>query len=306
MNDNYAVDMYRIGKLGMTVPGTTSACGAVIPKVLPVMTVPGTTSACGAVIPKAIKLFTVVPGTSSAAGAVIPKVLPVMAVPGTSSATGAVIPKVIKPLTVVPSTTSQALAPTVHASATVTLTVLEIETAPGIPTVLASVEITPSPIDMETSPLDATAPISIQYITTSVISPEIYIRDPSDIVVWDGSFVYDITLDERSDIKVFGVAQKPDGSPYNLNFAEIDWNVRNKAGDILISRSTTDGSIIIDSPENGSFHFYLSHVDTDFDFEPTIKNPVVLRHEARIKKAGSEYVGIRGRMFVQPSQTGGS
>ena len=270
----------------MPVPGTSSASSVPIPQVTkPLTTVPTTSSGSNVPVPQVTKPLTVVPSTSSGANVPTPKVTPgVLTCPGTSSGTGAVLPKVTKVITTVPDATAAA----------------------GIVTARPSIIIYPSVVPSEAATL-APARLHIDaLITTVVIGAEAYVLTPEDIVIWDGSFQPDLTIDEATDIKIYGVAKNPDGSPYNLATATIEWNMRDHNGDILALKSTADGSIIIDSPELGMFHFSLTHVDTDWDLEPTIKNPVVARHEARVINGAEQFVGLRGKVFIMPSQTEGS
>ncbi len=140
-------------------------------------------------------------------------------------------------------------------------------------------------------------------LTLTVNETEIYAVDVSDIVIWSGTFVADFNLDERTDLKVYGIAQKSDGSPYPLDGVTIEWNMRDKHGTILVTKSTSDGSIMIEDSASGMFSFNLTTTDTDFNLEPTYERPAVCRQEARIIEGEDEYVGARGRIFVMPSQT---
>jgi hypothetical protein len=265
------------------VPGTSSASNKPTPQVGPTMSCPGTSSAALVPTPKVNVTSMPCPGGTADPVAVTPKVSPgILTCPGTTSATGAVLSKVTK-IMPVPDATAAA----------------------GIVTALPSIAIYPAVVNAEAYALDPSLTIDA-LVATVVIGSETYVLDPSDIVVWDGSFSTDLTLDEATDIKIYGVAKNPDGSPYNLATATIEWNMRDHNGDILALKSTADGSIIIDSPELGMFHFSLTHVDTDFNLEPTIKKPVVARHEARVIDGAEQFVGLRGRVFIMPSQTGGS
>jgi hypothetical protein len=265
------------------VPGTSSASNKPTPQVGPTMSCPGTSSAALVPTPKVNVTSMPCPGGTADPVAVTPTVSPgILTCPGTTSATGAVLSKVTK-IMPVPDATAAA----------------------GIVTALPSIAIYPAVVNAEAYALDPSLTIDA-LVATVVIGSETYVLDPSDIVVWDGSFSTDLTLDEATDIKIYGVARNPDGSPYNLATATLEWNMRDHTRAILAHKSTADGSIIIDSPELGMFHFSLSHTDTDFDLEPTIKKPVIARHEARVINGAEQFVGLRGRVFIMPSQTGGS
>ena len=127
---------------------------------------------------------------------------------------------------------------------------------------------------------------------------EIYFPDITDVSIaaLDWSYVEVLTT-------VVGTEIRPTTPTIEAHIVpRIDWNLRDHNGDILIAKSTADGSISIDSAV-GTFHFDLTHDETDFHLEPTIKKPVICRHEARLMIGSKEYVGMRGKAFVMPSQT---
>jgi hypothetical protein len=182
--------------------------------------------------------------------------------------------------------------------------VVEIEAAQINPTLALYSTVTTEVNEIEIYSLDATAPISVQYITVTVDEIEINAIDVADIVIWAGEFVSDFNLDERTDLKVYAFAKDKNGDPYDLTGVVINWNMRNPQGAILCTKSTSDGSITVDSESNGTFWFLLRDTETDFNLEPTPERPVVCRHEARLIHGEDEYIGVRGRAFVRPSQTG--
>jgi hypothetical protein len=215
--------------------------------------------------------------------------------------------------------------PSFTIDASLTTTVVASEAAPIsiIPSIV--VVITTTVVEPVASVVDPTAPISLQTLTTVVVATEareidpsftidcsltltvneteIYAVDVSDIVIWSGTFVADFNLDERTDLKVYGIAQKSDGSPYPLDGVTIEWNMRDKHGTILVTKSTSDGSIMIEDSASGMFSFNLTTTDTDFNLEPTYERPAVCRQEARIIDGSNQFVGLRGRAFIMPTQT---
>jgi hypothetical protein len=312
-----------------TVPGTTSAAGAATPKVSPAtMAVPGGTAGPGAVATQIAKAMTV-PGGGAAPGAVTVLISPAtMPCPGGAADDGAVTPQVSKampvpggvaddgavaiqvlPWEVMPCPGGVADDGAVTPSIAKAMTVPGGAADAGIVSVYVGIVLTPAVVSSEMNVLDPTLHIDA-LVTTVVINSEVYAIEPSDIIIWvpptDAEVVSDLTVDEATDKTIYGFAKYADGEPYNLATATIEWNMRDHNGDILALKSTADGSIIIDVPELGMFHFKLSHGETDWDLEPTIKNPIVARHEARIIDGDKQFVGLRGRVFIMPSQTEGS
>ena len=117
---------------------------------------------------------------------------------------------------------------------------------------------------------------------------------------------FDIPMDERSSLIVKVNTKHPDGTPRDITGASIVWNAMHN-GELVISRSTAATTIALGEPVGGMityFTFTLFPADTDLPDEVGYGAAIVYTHEARITMSDTEqYLAIRGKMFIMPSQT---
>jgi hypothetical protein len=117
---------------------------------------------------------------------------------------------------------------------------------------------------------------------------------------------FDIHIDERASLTVKVNTKKPDGTPRDVTGATIEWNATHNDVE-EITKTTEDGTIQYGTPVEGEiryFAFTFLPDDTVLPDESEYGTPVLYRHEARVYLDAKEFVAIRGRLFITPSQTG--
>jgi hypothetical protein len=117
---------------------------------------------------------------------------------------------------------------------------------------------------------------------------------------------FDIPMDERTSISVKVNTKHPDGSSRDITGASIVWNATHN-GEIVITKSTADATIILGDPVDGRITYFtltLLPANTDLPDTAEYGTAVVYHHEARLTMSDTkQYLGIRGRMLIMPSQT---
>jgi hypothetical protein len=117
----------------------------------------------------------------------------------------------------------------------------------------------------------------------------------------------DINIDERATLAVKINLVTPTGVLRDITGYSITWNATFN-GDIVIGPKSTDlGNIVLGTPDINdvisSFSITFLPADTPLPDTKTYGVPIIYDHEARLTKASNQYIGIRGRMFIMPSQT---
>jgi hypothetical protein len=85
----------------------------------------------------------------------------------------------------------------------------------------------------------------------------------------------------------------------------VEWNATQN-GEVKISKNSNDGTIVLGDPVAGRItYFTITLLPDETILESTAEygTAVVYHHEARITVDTKEYLAIRGRMFIMPSQT---
>ena len=117
---------------------------------------------------------------------------------------------------------------------------------------------------------------------------------------------FDIPMDERTSLTIKVNTKYPDGSPRDITGASIVWNADHN-GEQVIEMSTDDATIVLGDPVDGRityFSFTLLPANTDLPDDAQYGTAVVYTHEARITMSDAkQYLAIRGKMFIMPSQT---
>ena len=119
------------------------------------------------------------------------------------------------------------------------------------------------------------------------------------------SSVVDFDIDERCTLTVIVNTKKPDGTARDITGATIEWEATHNG--IVKSTKTIGAGITLGTPASGLITYFTISIlptDTILDDNAEYGTPVVWFHEARIVLTTSEFIAIRGRMFVIPSQTG--
>jgi hypothetical protein len=115
----------------------------------------------------------------------------------------------------------------------------------------------------------------------------------------------DINIDERASLTVNIHLFTPAGDPRDITDYDITWNATFN-GDILIPKSTDAGNITLADPVNGiinTFSISFLPTDTPLPDTKTIGVPIIYDHEGRLTYTSQSWIGIRGRLFIMPSQT---
>jgi hypothetical protein len=116
----------------------------------------------------------------------------------------------------------------------------------------------------------------------------------------------DVPMDERTSLSIKVNTKHPDKTPRDISGALIVWNVTHN-GEIVKTKSTADGTVVLGDPVGGLItYFTVTILPADFDLPTTAEygTAVVYHHEGRITMTDTnQYLAIRGRMFIMPSQT---
>jgi hypothetical protein len=117
---------------------------------------------------------------------------------------------------------------------------------------------------------------------------------------------FDIPMDERTTISVKVNTFKPDGHPRDILDGYVEWNATQN-GIVKISKNTDEGTLVMgDVLESGEIHWFtipLLPENTVLEADVEYGTAVIYHHEARITLDAKEYLAIRGRMMIMPSQT---
>lgn len=121
------------------------------------------------------------------------------------------------------------------------------------------------------------------------------------------SSILDFDIDERCSLIVYINTKRPNGIKRDITGASVEWEA-DHMGLEMVTKSTATATIILSPPDGDGeivqFSFTLLPDDTDLAaLETTYGVPVVYHHEARVTLATQEFIAVRGRMFVWPSET---
>jgi hypothetical protein len=106
------------------------------------------------------------------------------------------------------------LDPTVIIDCSITTMVISCEIKDVDPSKYIDVVIHPTVISSELQERDPTYTLS-QLLAPNTLQIELSVADPS-VDIWDGVLTTDITIDERTDLRIYGIVMNPDGTPFDL------------------------------------------------------------------------------------------
>lgn len=116
----------------------------------------------------------------------------------------------------------------------------------------------------------------------------------------------DINIDERASLLVNVNLITPTGVKRDITGCSITWNATFN-GDVLIGPKTIGAGIILGTPDDDDVISYFTltflPADTPLPDTKTYGVAMIYDHEARLTLSSNQYIGIRGRMFIMPSQT---
>lgn len=147
--------------------------------------------------------------------------------------------------------------------------------------------------------------MSIGYKVTEVPSGGLDVTGISAPAIIPTQTGVDINIDERASLTVIIHLYTPAGDPRDITGYDVTWNATFN-GDIMIPKSTDAGNIILGAPVSGiinTFSLTFLPADTPLPDTKTIGVPIIYEHEGRLTHSSQSWIGIRGRMFIMPSQT---
>jgi len=116
-----------------------------------------------------------------------------------------------------------------------------------------------------------------------------------DIVKADGS-----PIDERATLTVTFNVKTPTGTARTITGYTAEWNATHN-GEVMITKSTALATLTVGT---SSITFTLLPINTVLPDVTNYGTPVIYYHEARLINGSNEYVAVRGRLPIMPSQTG--
>lgn len=116
----------------------------------------------------------------------------------------------------------------------------------------------------------------------------------------------DINIDERASLTVNVHLVTPAGAPRDISGYDVTWNATFN-GDVAVGPKTVGAGIALGTPDEDDVISYFTitflPADTPLPDTKTYGVPIIYDHEARLTHSSNQYIGIRGRMFIMPSQT---
>ena len=116
----------------------------------------------------------------------------------------------------------------------------------------------------------------------------------------------DIPIDERASLTVNIHVVTPAGAPRDITGYNITWNATLN-GTVMVTKSTAAGNIVLGTPDDNNVISYFTitmlPADTPLPDTKTYGVAMIYNHEAALTNSSNRYIGIRGRMFIMPSQT---
>ena len=116
----------------------------------------------------------------------------------------------------------------------------------------------------------------------------------------------DINIDERASLTVNVHLITPLGAPRDISGYSITWNATLN-DDVVIGPKAIGAGIILGTPDDDDVISYFTltflPADTPLPDTKTYGVAMIYDHEARLTLSSNQYIGIRGRMFIMPSQT---
>jgi hypothetical protein len=147
--------------------------------------------------------------------------------------------------------------------------------------------------------------MSIGYKVTEVTTGGLDVTTTSAPPIVLSTTGVDINIDERASLTVNIFLFTPTGDPRDITDYDITWNATLN-GDVMITKSTAAGSIVLADPIDGvinEFSMTFLPADTPLPDTKTYGTPMIYYHEGRLTHSSQAWIGIRGRMFIMPSQT---